>query len=303
MTVYWPDNARSAFGTELLRADHPFDQSELFTDAGLAHLLDLYPRHLLEIWTFGTGRKRQSPALKGRAPRLSGEEIVDAVKQGDVWLNLPRTNLELPDLQPVAAELYGSLENATGRRAHHQEMSLLISSPNVDVSYHLDIPMVALFQVRGRKRVWLYPRDSAFAPPEHIEQLLHMKREADLPYCDNFDDQSRVFELNPGMGLTWPQLTPHRIRNANCLNVSLSCEFTTLESWINTNAIYTNAFLRQNMNLSPSARNGIGLASLCKAAFASAHRALQTRDRERAETPITFELDTSVENCVKPLWV
>ncbi len=302
MPVYWPDNAKTAFGTEILRADHPFDQSDLFTDDGLAHLLDHYPRHLLEIWSFGSDQAGKSPALKGRAPRLPGKDIVDAVKHGDVWLNLQRSNLELPDLKPIADEIYGSLEDTSGRRSRQRDMNLLISSPNVEVSYHIDVPMVALFQVRGHKRLWVYPRDRKFAPPEHVEQLIHMNRDSDLPYRDAFDEEARVFELKPGMGLTWPQLAPHRIRNANCLNVSLSCEFMTLESWVNTNAIYTNAFLRQNLKISPPALNGIGPVSLSKAAFASLHKALQSQDRERASTPITFELDASVENCVKPLW-
>lgn len=302
MTVYWPETTKTAFGNEILRADHPFGDLELFSDDGLAHLLDHYPRNELEIWTFGGDGESEKPALKGRAPRLSGKDIVEAVKQGNVWLNLRRTNFELPDLEPVADEIYGGLEEATGRRARQRDMNLLISSPNVEVSYHLDIPMVALFQVRGRKRIWIYPRDEQFAPPEHIERQIHETRETDLPYHPAFDDEARVFELNPGMGVTWPQLAPHRIRNANCLNVSISCEFMTMASMVNANVVYTNALLRESMNLSPKAVNGIGPASLGKAAFAMMHKAMQPRDSAHASTPITFELDTSVENCVKPLW-
>jgi len=302
MTVYWPDNAKEAFGNEILRADHQIDQSELFSDDGLAQLLDLYPRSELEIWTFDNRRDGNTLALKGRAPRLPGKDILDAVKHGHVWLNLRGVNTRLDDLKLVAEQLYGSLETAIGRRPMKREMSLLISSPNVEIGYHLDIPMVALFQVRGRKRVWLYPANETFAPAEHIERLVHMTREEDLPYREAFDEDARVFELAPGMGLTWPQLSPHRVRNANCVNVSLSCEFMTMASLVNANAIYTNAFLRQNLNLSPKAQNGVGPASLGKAAFAGLHKVMQPRDRNAVLTPITFELDTSVENCVKPLW-
>ena len=200
MTVYWPDNAKQAFGTEILRADHPFDESNLFSDDGLAHLLDRYPRQSLDIWTFGENREGENPALRGRAPRMSGKDIVDAVKNGRVWLNLRRANLELPELKPIADDIFGSLETATGRRTLKQDMGLLISSPRVHVHYHLDIPMVALFQLRGRKRLWLYPTDPEFAPPEYIEQIVHMTREEDLPYRNAFDDRARVFDLKPGHG-------------------------------------------------------------------------------------------------------
>lgn len=302
MTVYWPDNAKQAFGTEILRADHPFDESNLFSDDGLAHLLDRYPRQSLDIWTFGENREGENPALRGRAPRMSGKDIVDAVKNGRVWLNLRRANLELPELKPIADDIFGSLETATGRRTLKQDMGLLISSPRVHVHYHLDIPMVALFQLRGRKRLWLYPTDPEFAPPEYIEQIVHMTREEDLPYRNAFDDRARVFDLKPGMGLTWPQLAPHRVQNENCVNVSLSCEYMTTASLINANAIYTNAFLRQNLRLSPKAKNGVGPATLGKAAFARVHKRMQPQAPKTAPTPVTFELDTSVENCVKLLW-
>jgi hypothetical protein len=302
MTVYWPDNAKEASGTEILRADHQLDQSERFSDDGLAQLLDLYPRAALEIWTFDKRGTGHTLALKGRAPQMPGKDILDAVKHGRIWLNLRRVNDQLADLKPIADDLYGSLESAIGRRPMKQEMSLLISSPNVDVGYHLDIPMVALFQVRGRKRLWLYPNEESFASSEHVEHLVHLTREEDLPYHKSFDEHARVFELSPGMGVTWPQLAPHRVRNANCMNVSLSCEFMTMAGLVHANAIYTNALLRQNLNLSPKARGGIGPGALGKAAFAGLHKAMQPRDRDRTGTPITFELDTSVENCVKPLW-
>lgn len=302
MTVYWPDNAKQTFGTEILRADHPFDQSELFSDDGLARLLDLYPREDLEIWTFGDRRAGEKPALRGRAPRMTGHAIVDAVRTGHVWLNLPRANLQLPDLKPVADEVFGSLEAATGQHTNKHDMSLLISSPKVEVHYHLDIPMVALFQVRGHKRLWVYPNDPEFAPPAHVEQIVHMTREEDLPYRPSFDQHARVFDLKPGMALTWPQLAPHRVKNGNCVNVSLSCEYMTFASAINADAVYTNAFLRNKMRLSPKAVNGIGPATLGKAAFARLHKGLNQRDQRPAHTPVTFELDPSVDNCVKPLW-
>ena len=302
MTVYWPDNAKQTFGTEILRADHPFGQSDLFSDDGLAHLLDHYPRSSLDIWTFGKTKGTKTPALRGRAPHMSGHEIVDAVKSGHIWLNLRRANDELDALKPIADEIFGSLESATERRARKRDVSLLISSPGVDVNYHLDLPVVALFQLRGRKRLWVYPKGAEFAPPEHIEQIVHMTREEELPYQRSFDKHARLFDLKPGMALTWPQLAPHRVQNGNCLNVSLSCEFMTLRSEINIDATYTNALLRQSLRLSPASSDGIGPASIGKAAFARLHKRMNRGGPRPGSTPVTFELDASVENCVKPLW-
>ena len=302
MFVDWPGASRSAFGREILRAEHNISKSNLFDDDGLARLLDLYPRQKLDIWTFGKQAEGHNLALRGRAPKMSGKDIVEAVKHGEIWLNLRRAGDELFDLEHIASTIFDSLESLSGQRTNKRDMGLLISSPNVEVNYHLDIPMVSLFQLRGQKRVWLYPRSEELAPSSYIEEIIHMTREEDLPYRTQFDDQADVFDLKPGMGLTWPQLAPHRVQNANCMNVSLSCEFQTMKSLVNANAAYTNAFLRENMNLSPRIPHSVSPLAVGKAAFAQVHKKLKPPGPRVSPTPITFELDMSKENCVRPLW-
>lgn len=302
MFVDWPDHSKETFGKDVLLAEHNISKSNLFTDDGLAHLLDEYPRDQLDIWTFGKQREGHNPALRGRAPRMSGKDIVDAVKHGEIWLNLRRASEEIFDLEHIAGSVFESIDAAIDQRTTKHDMGLLISSPNVQVHYHLDIPMVALFQLRGRKRLWLYPRNEDLAPSPYIEDIVHMKREEDLPYRTHFDEHAQVYDLLPGMGLTWPQLAPHRVQNANCVNVSLSCEYMTTSSLVNANAAYTNAFLRENMNLAPTMHNQVGPASYSKAAFAQIHKRLSQRGPRSSPTPITFELDISKENCVKSLW-
>lgn len=302
MIVYWPTDAKQTFGKEILRADHLFDQSELFSNSGLASLLDLYPRKALEIWTSDESGDGRRSTLRGRAPRMPGKDIVEAVKQGQIWITLRQADLALPVLNPMAEEVFRSMTKATGRRISKPNMDLVISSPNVQSPYRLDLPMKALFQLRGAKRLRLFPRDDAHVAPEHIEQMVHQTRPNVLPFRDTFDKHARIFDLKPGMGLTWPQFSPYRIQNTNSVNVSLAYEFSTFESAVNTNAIFTNAILRQRMGLSPKTADGVGVASLGKAAFAHAHKRLSRYRLKPASTPVTFELDTSVENCVKPLW-
>ncbi len=302
MTVYWPDNAKQTFGTEILRADHAFDQSDLFSDDGLAELLDDYPRNELEIWSLKNGHRPEGQVLRGRAPHLSGAEIIDAVKAGNIWLNLRRANDELGALQSMADEAFNSLEAAADRKAKNRDVSLLISSPNVDISYHLNIACIALFQLRGRKRLWVYPNDAEFAPPEHVERTVNRSLDDNLPYRREFDTHARLFDLKPGMGLTWPLFAPHRVENGNCLNVSMSCEFMTTGSAIQSHAVYTNALLRNAFNLSPTTPSGVGPITLAKAALASFHKSTTRQAPQPAKAPVTFELDGSVKNCVKPLW-
>lgn len=302
MLVNWTNQNETRFGNDVMLAQHDAVGSDLFLDDGLAHILDVYPREHLDIWTFGDEGEGVNTSLRGRAPKLSGADIVEAVKNGHIWLNMRRANFDVPELKPIADAIYDSLEDATERKMRKRDMSVLISSPNVKVHYHLDIPLVALFQMRGKKRLWMYPKNEALAPSEFIEDIVHMSREEELPYRKAFDDAATVYELTPGMGLTWPQFMPHRVENANCLNVSLSCEYQTLGSFLQANAIYTNKLLRNTTPLSPVVRNAVGPGVVAKAAFARAHKAINRTGPRTSPTPITFELDTSSESYVRPLY-
>lgn len=302
MFVDWPRQSKEQFGKEILRAEHNISKTDLFSDDGLAHILDEYPRESLDIWTFGKQSTGPALSMRGRAPRMPGADIVEAVKNGKIWLNLRRAGEEVFDLKHVESTIFESLDEAAGLRTSKHDMGLLISSPNVEVNYHLDIPLVTLLQLRGRKTLWLYPAKDDYAPAQYIEEIVHMTREEELPYRANFDDVAEVFELRPGMGLTWPQFAPHRVRNENCLNVSLSCEYMTVNSLVNANAVYTNAFLRKHWNMAPFVGDTPNAIDFAKAAFAQAHKKLRRAGPRKSPTPITFELDVSKENCVKPLW-
>lgn len=302
MFVNWPDQTETVFGQDILLAKHDVSESHLFDDDGLAFLLDTYPRENLDIWTFGSEGEGVNTSLRGRAPKLAGKDIVEAVKRGHIWLNMRRANEEISELKPIADVIFGSLEETIGRKTRKQDVSVLISSPNVQVHYHLDIPLVALFQMRGQKRLWMYPRNETMAPAGYIEEIVHMEREEELPYRKTYDNEATVFDLKPGMGLTWPQFMPHRVQNADCVNVSLSCEYMTLGSFVQANSVYTNGLLRQSTGLKPSIKDRVGAAAVAKAAIARAHKAIARQGPRTSPTPVTFELDPSKENCVRQLF-
>ena len=302
MYVNWPSHSETGFGNDVLLAQHNVSSSDLFEDDGLAHLLDVYPRESLDIWTFGQEREGLNSSLRGRAPKLSGKQILEAVKRGHIWLNMRRANIDVPDLGPIADTIYDTLQDASGRKIRKRDLSVLISSPNVQVHYHLDIPLVALLQMRGEKTLWMYPRTESLAPSDFIEDIVHMRREEELPYRKTYDEEATAYKLRPGMGLTWPQFMPHRVQNADCMNVSLSCEYQTLGSFVQANAAYTNGLIRGATPLAPAVNDNVGPVSVAKAAFARAHKAVARKGPRTSPTPITFELDPAQENCVRQLY-
>ena len=112
MFVKWPDHSDTRFGSDVLLAKHDVSKTELFSDEGLARLLDVYPRQNLDIWTFGNEGEGVNSSLRGRAPKLSGAEIVDIVKRGHIWINMRRANIDIPDLAPISDTIFDSLESA-----------------------------------------------------------------------------------------------------------------------------------------------------------------------------------------------
>ncbi len=301
MAINWPGSTKADFGKTLVEASHTLHQSPLFCDASLAALLDAYPRDKLGIWTFANHGEGEEAPVRGTAGDMSGTDLLEAVKRGRIWLNLRATNLHVADYASVGDDIFDSITSATGQRTLKRDMGVLISSPNVHVHYHLDIPLVALLQVRGEKKVWFYPPRNEYAPDERLEAIALLEQEEGLAFQSTFDREAVCIDLKPGMAVTWPQTAPHRIQNADMMNVSLSCEFMTLPALVRANAIYANGRLRRDFGLKPRRPQTLSAATIGKAALA---RLLKTTGRSqprRAPTQPTFTIDLSTANCTRPI--
>lgn len=301
MTIKWPQDTASAFGNDLIHATHDLHERETFSDEGLIRILDDYPRDELGLWTFGGHGEGLGTAIKGQAPQASGAQIMEAVKTGHFWLNLRKANLKLDYMADIGEDVFGSLEDATARKLRKQDMGLLISSPGIHVNYHLDIPLVALLQIKGEKRLWLYPADETHSPSDQVEDIVHSRREEDLTFKNGFDKSAVAIDLNPGMAITWPQAAPHRVQNADCVNVSLSCEYMTLPALMKANAIYTNGILRNRLGFNPRTAHRVTPMTVGKAVAAQAIKKVTRRPQTASSTPVTFELDLSAENFARPV--
>lgn len=289
MKFDWPGGMAAGFGREVYRARHDLHESELFTDDGLAELLDTYPRDKLGVYRFPPHGEGITRAAHGRAPEISGADLLNAVAQGEIWLNLRAVNREIEAYDKIEAAVFGALEDASGVRTRKRDIGVLISSPNIQVHYHLDIPLVCLVQLRGVKRLYLYPTGAPYAGAEQVEAIAMRLQDEELTFEQGFEAAAQVIEMHPGMALTWPQNAPHRVENADCLNVSLSCEFMTLPALVRANALYTNGQLRRRLGLRPSLPGKPGPAAFGKAALARGLK-LIARPPAAAPTPISFEV-------------
>jgi len=268
MTITWnPDNI-AAFTHETLLYRHDLAQSELFSEDALIALIDRYPPEALEVFTMGYDPTVFGEWYLGRREGMDGKALMQAVRNGRLWLNLRRVNHSDKAIGELCDRIFAEIAEKTGVSALKKDLGLLISSPNAHVVYHLDMPMVMLWQIRGIKRVCLYPVDAGFFSDAQIEGIALRESDENLPYETAFDDKAFIHDLKPGEMLTWPQNAPHRIVNGDMVNVSLSIEFQTPKALWHANVLYANGLLRRWFGLNPSVAKSPKVLEPLKIAFA-----------------------------------
>lgn len=293
----WDEQKAKAFGKENIIAQHNLHERPMFTDEGLIDLLDNFPRHDLGIYTMSHDPLERESFKAGDAKELSGKELFDAVHAGRLWFNLRRANEHLPEFAALADDMFGDMEAKTpGLKTNRHDLGVLISSPNAQVFYHFDIPLVTLWQIRGTKRVWLYPPEPPYLDDDDLENVVLKETEEEIDFDLAYDKGAMIVDLKPGMMATWPQNGPHRIVNQDMVNVSLSCEFQTHMSLVRANAIYANGVFRRNFGMDTTILNNGPISLHAKAAFGKLFKILKLRKSFEYQIPRTFDVDPVAVN-------
>ncbi|MNT23564.1 hypothetical protein D3C72_1589850 [compost metagenome] len=181
----------------------------------------------------------------GARGRLDGAQLLEAIQQGRLWVNLRDVETGWPELWAAAMAEFKKVEAAyPGLKAVKNAGQLILSSPKARVPYHFDAAGVVLFHLRGRKRIFVYPGDEGHLPERNMEQVVARQTTEELPYTLAFEDDAHVVDLEPGQALTWPLYAPHRVENLDRFCVSLSMDFQTWPSRFRNGALYTNAVMR-----------------------------------------------------------
>lgn len=242
----WNDAQKQGFGKTPITFQHRFADTGLFDDAPLAAVLDRYPAELYDINLFDFDADGQMQMRTGVRGRLPGEEVLAGVKEGRVWVQLRRVEEHYPELGETMRAMFAEISReAPGFRPVQLNGQLIMSAPQAKVPFHADAPGVCLFHIRGRKRIWIYPNDEAHMPQRGMEDIMLKQITEDLPYRRDMDAAAQVFDLEPGMAITWPLHAPHRIENQGTFNVSLSVDYQTWGTRITNGAHYANGILRR----------------------------------------------------------
>ena len=278
---------------------HRLHEHELFSNEALARLVERYPRERYSLVQWGE-HGASGTWREGEIAGLPGEAVLDSVARGRVWINLRDAPAVDPRYADVMNAVFDELEGHMPEfRTFTRKLGVLISSPLSRTLYHADLPGQSLWQIRGAKRVYVYPNAAPFQTPELIERVALSGVEVNMPYRDWYDEHATVFDIGPGDMLHWPLNAPHRVDNHDCLNVSMTLEYFTEEIRRSHMVTVANGILRAKFGLTPRDRSISGPGFWSKAVLQRALRGTgwvrrESRLRSRAE----FRLDPTRPGCV-----
>ena len=248
--VHLSDEGRAGFGERLVVAGHRLTTDSetvpLFTDDNIAALLDGYPPEWLFALTMGADVERPQDNERVQHTDATGAELLESVRRGRLWLNI--TNIDRVDdrFRALVDRLYGDVAQAMpGFTVDESHATLLVSSPQAMVYFHVDSPPSFLWHVRGRKRVWVYPHlDESVLERSLLEDVYAGTRQEYVPYRREFESTAVVCDLDPGDVAMWPHNAPHRVANLDAINVSLVTDHWTPEARRRARLYKANRFLR-----------------------------------------------------------
>lgn len=242
----WNADQKAGFGKTPITFEHRLAETGLFDDDALAAVLDRYPAELYDINLFDFDADGQMKMRTGVRGRLPGKDVLAGVKEGRVWVQLRSAETHYHELGEAIRRTFAEISGqAPGFRPVQLTGQLIMSAPQAKVPFHADAPGVCLFHIRGRKRIWIYPPDEAHMPEKCMEDIMLKQMTEDLPYRREMDAAAEVFDLDPGMAVTWPLHAPHRIENLGVFNVSLSVDYQTWGTRVTNGAHYANGVLRR----------------------------------------------------------
>ncbi len=279
---------------------HRLHELPEFTLDALARLIESYPRENYSIIHMGNRETDRRFWREGDLGGLNGQDVISAIANGRLWLNLRNVGEVAPEIGRMAETIFSELHKLVpGLATWNHRCGILVSSPNAQVYYHADLPAHALFQLIGRKRVYFYPPHEPFIRAEDLEHIAIYGLEVDIPYSRWYDEYACVFDFDPGQMLYWPHTAPHRIDNYDCLNVSLTLDFVTEAVRRKQMVTLANGILRYRFGLNPESDATTGPLFWSKALL---QKMLRNSDwikaKKASHRRIEFRLDKSTPGAI-----
>ncbi|MEM7067474.1 MAG: hypothetical protein AAF478_01215 [Pseudomonadota bacterium] len=291
----WNPQYAENFGEEQLLLHHRLSETGLFNHEVLAELIESYPSEHYNLNTMGYDHENpewREGIIKG----TKGGDVIKSISQGRMWLNLRQVDKVDPKYGKLLNKIFDEFEGYVPEfKTFKRKFGILISSPKVQVFYHSDVPGQSLWQVEGRKKVYVYPNEEPYLAPVNLEGIILGETEEEMPYKPDFDKGATVYDLKPGEMVHWPLNCPHRVVNEDCLNISVTTEHWTNDIRKSFAVNYANGVLRRSFGVKNPSQSIEGPAVYAKAAMAVAWRKLKLDQSKKVVRKIDFTVDPLAE--------
>lgn len=301
--IGWPAGGREKFGSSPLQLSHTLHRSPLFSHAALARLIEGAKRENYYVNTMDVSSHNVRSRREGAIVDISGADVLEAVRTGQIWILIQNPDQVDPAYGALLEDLYREMSaQVPGFQPFNKKMTVLISSPKIQVYYHCDVPGQTLWQVRGNKSVYVYPAKAPYLEPAALERIvLGEAHEISLRYEPAFDDDAIVYDLQPGQMLHWPLNAPHRIVNADCVNVSFTTEHSTPDIRRSYRMNFANGVLRNRMGISNPSQATAGPSYWGKLLVGAAYKASGLKKRKSQVFKIDFAVDPKSPRSVRSI--
>ena len=104
----WSNDEYNALEKGVILANHTLPETGLFTDEGLAGLIDNHPDEDITIATMGDDPSKFE-WIEGERDGATGQQIVELVHAGKLWVSMRNTLAHHTALKEVVNQLYDCL--------------------------------------------------------------------------------------------------------------------------------------------------------------------------------------------------
>lgn len=298
--IDWNDDKRADFRSGVMTARHRLHLAPEFTELALAALLNRHPRDLCDFCTMGDDPADRDSWRAGDPGKADGRALLEAVRQGKLWINLREAMNTDPVYKPLFNALFAQLRRLNpGYKPIRAYGGILISSPKAQVFYHSDVSETLLLHVKGEKRFRIYPPRGPWLEDLSMEEVLHKTQTEDIPYDPAWDADAATVDLTPGDFVSWPLHAPHRVENRGGLNVSVTCEVVTPDSVMKNAVLHANGALRR-LGVTPKSASAKGAQAYAKLALSKGWKAWEklsgSASRPLPKSQTTFDVDLASES-------
>lgn len=293
----WDHSRDQGLLCDSVTTSHRLSELPVFTDAGLADLLDRYPREAIRVTTMGENPSHPNQLQVGVLGGQTGQELINLVRVGRLRIQLRDVVLHSPMLDSVVQRLcFEMMECQPGLRTSEHSGVLEISSPGAIDYFRIDLEPNVFWQVRGSRNVSTYRLSEPCVSERTLNQMIVGATNRPLYFEPAFDDLAVVYSLIGGQALGLPHLTPYRTVNDDSLNVALTTSYCTQKTKQTIGVRRVNHMLASILPYL-STMNGLCMRVL-KGGLA---RFLDRANHAEWGLEPTFLVDSKSPNCVAPL--